>query len=65
VERPTRSCFVDVDIDAAGNLLATRWVSGDIEVQPRVLEALREWVFLPVAIDGELVPVRARLSMCD
>lgn len=65
MERPTRSCFVDVDIDAAGNLLATRWVSGDIEVQPRVLEALREWVFFPVAVDGELVPVRARLSMCD
>jgi hypothetical protein len=40
-------------------------VSGDIEVMPRVMEALREWVFYPVAVDGELTAVRARLSMCD
>ncbi len=65
MERPTRSCFVDVDLDAQGNVLATDWVSGDIEIMPRVMEALREWVFYPVAVDGELTPVRARLSMCD
>ena len=65
MERPTRSCFVDVDIDAQGTQTGATWVSGDIEVMPRVMEALREWVFYPVAVDGELTAVRARLSMCD
>lgn len=63
--RPTRSCYVDVDIDTSGQATNLNWVSGDIEVQPRVMEALRQWVFYPVAVDGELRPVRARLSMCD
>lgn len=62
---PTRDCFVDVDLDAAGNRLATRWVSGDVEVRPRVEEALAVWRFYPVAVDGELAAVRVRLSMCE
>ncbi|MES2643284.1 MAG: hypothetical protein V4850_27620 [Myxococcota bacterium] len=65
MERPTRACFVDVDLDAKGTLLASNWVQGDIEVMPRVMEALAQWSFFPVAIDGELTPVRVRLSMCD
>ncbi|MFZ5481939.1 MAG: energy transducer TonB [Myxococcota bacterium] len=65
VTLPTRACFVDVDLDATGKVLDTRWVSGDVEVRPRVEEALRRWVFYPVAVDGELAPVRVRLSMCD
>ncbi len=65
MERPTRACFVDVDLDATGTLQASKWVLGDIEVMPRVMEALQQWVFFPVAVDGELVPVRVRLSMCD
>ena len=62
---PTRTCFVDVDLDAHGKLAVTKWVSGDIEVRPRVEEALAKWRFYPVAIDGELTPVRVRLVMCD
>jgi hypothetical protein len=65
VTLPTRACFVDVDLDATGKVLATRWVSGDVEVRPRVEEALARWAFYPVAVDGELQPVRVRLSMCD
>ncbi|MDP2315450.1 MAG: hypothetical protein Q8P41_21310 [Pseudomonadota bacterium] len=65
MERPTRACFVDVDLDAKGTLLASKWVLGDIEVMPRVMEALAQWSFFPVAVDGELTPVRVRLSMCD
>jgi hypothetical protein len=65
MERPTRACFVDVDLDAKGTVLASKWVSGDIEVMPRVIEALQQWVFFPVPVDGELTPVRVRLSMCD
>lgn len=61
---PTRACFVDVDLDATGKVLQTRWVSGDIEIKPRVEEALAQWGFYPVAVDGELAPVRVRLSMC-
>lgn len=63
--RPTRACSVDVDLDATGAVLATKWAAGDIEVMPRVMEALRGWAFYPVAIDGELAPARVRLSMCD
>jgi hypothetical protein len=64
--RPTRSCFVDVDITTAGAVQRTRWVSGDIEVQPAVFAALREWRFYPVPVDGgELRDTRVRLSMCD
>ncbi|MFN7131031.1 MAG: hypothetical protein ACK4N5_03045, partial [Myxococcales bacterium] len=65
MERPTRSCFVDVDLDDRGALLKSEWVSGDIEVMPRVMEALREWVFYPVVVDGERTAARVRLSMCD
>lgn len=61
---PTRDCFVDVDLDVNGTLMQAKWVSGDIEVQPRVMETLRSWHFYPVSIDGELAPVRARVSMC-
>lgn len=63
--RPTRSCAVDVDVDATGKLLGVDWVSGDIEVKPRVDEALAQWRFYPVPVDGELVPVRVRLILCD
>ncbi len=65
MERPTRGCFVDADLDATGKLLSSAWVSGDVEVKPRVFEALAQWVFFPVVVDGELTPVRVRLSMCD
>lgn len=65
VTLPTRDCFVDVDLDATGKVLGTRWVSGDIDVRPRVEEALRTWSFYPVAVDGELQPARVRLSMCE
>ncbi len=63
--RPTRACFVDVDLDARGGLLRTKWVSGDIEVRPRVEEALAGWQFYPVIVGGEATPVRARLVMCE
>lgn len=65
MERPTRACFVDADLDAQGKLVQSKWVSGDIEVMPRVMEALAKWEFFPVVVDGELTPVRVRLSMCD
>ena len=65
MERPTRACFVDVDLDAAGKVTARKWVSGDVEVSPRVMEALDQWVFYPVVVDGELAPARVRISMCD
>jgi hypothetical protein len=65
MDRPTRACFVDVDLDAGGKQLGSKWVSGDIEVMPRVMEALAKWQFFPVVVDGELTPVRVRLSMCD
>lgn len=65
VTLPTRPCMVDVDLDATGKVLATRWVSGDVEVKPRVDEALATWRFYPVAVDGELRAARVRLSMCE
>ena len=63
--RPTGSCFVDVDLDEKGTVVKTRWASGEIEVSGRVMDALNQWTFYPVAVDGELVPTRVRLSMCD
>lgn len=62
---PTRSCFVDVDLSATGQVTRTRWVSGDIEVQPVVFDTVKAWSFYPVAVAGELVDARVRLSMCD
>lgn len=63
--RPMSSCYVDVDLDATGKVIQRKWVSGDIEVSGRVMEALDKWVFYPVPVNGELTPVRVRLSMCD
>jgi hypothetical protein len=63
--RPTMSCFVDVDIDPSGKVLKRAWVSGEIEVQRMVWDVLDQWDFYPVPVDGELVPVRVRLSMCE
>ena len=51
--------------DLAGKVTARKWVSGDVEVSPRVMEALDQWVFYPVVVDGELAPARVRISMCD
>lgn len=65
VTRPTSSCYVDIDVDIDGKVTGRRWVSGDIDVQGRVYEALDQWVLYPVAIDGELSPARVRLSLCD
>jgi hypothetical protein len=62
---PTRSCSVDVDLDATGAVLRTRWISGDVEVRPRVEEALAGWRFFPVIVAGEPTPVRARLVLCE
>ncbi len=62
---PTRSCFVDVDLDVTGAVKKTRWVSGDIEVQTVVFDTLKRWKFYPVAVVGELRDARVRLSMCD
>jgi len=62
--RPTRACYVDVDLTAAGEVTKSRWVSGDIEVQPAVNAALRAWTFYPLVVDGELTPARVRISMC-
>ena len=63
--RPTGSCTVDVDLDATGKVIDTRWVSGEIEVSGRVYEALDQWTFFPVIVKGERTAVRVRLSMCD
>lgn len=63
--RPTGSCFVDVDLDEKGVVQKTRWASGEIEVSGRVMDALNQWQFYPVAVDGELAATRVRLSMCD
>lgn len=63
--KPTRECYVDVDLDATGAVLRTRWAGGDIEVQPAVMRALGAWRFYPVAVDGELTPVRVRVAMCN
>ncbi len=65
VTRPSASCAVDVDLDATGKVLKTRWVSGEIEVSGRVNEALDQWAFFPVIVKGERTAVRVRLSMCD
>jgi hypothetical protein len=65
VTLPTRTCAVDVDLDASGTMLKTTWINGDIEVKGRVDEALAQWRFYPVAVDGELTPVRVRLVLCD
>ena len=62
---PTRSCAVDIDLDATGAVVGTRWVSGDVEVRPRVEEALARWSFFPVIVAGEATPVRARLVLCE
>ena len=62
---PTRSCFVDVDLSTTGQVLKSRWVSGDIEVQNAVYTALSAWKFYAVSVDGELRDARVRLSMCD
>lgn len=64
MERPTRACFVDVDLDDTGAVLARKWVSGDIEIMPRVMEALEDWVFYPVIVDGERASARVRIPMC-
>ncbi len=61
---PAGECLVDVDLDATGAVLATRWRSGDIDVKLRVMEALSAWKFYAVAVEGELQPVRVTLSMC-
>ena len=63
--RPTGACHVDVDLDAQGNVLRSRWASGEIEVSLQVMEALRKWKFYPVIVRGEATAVRLRLSMCD
>lgn len=64
VTLPTRECWVDVDLDAAGAITRTRWAGGDIEVQPVVLRTVEQLRFYPVAVDGELRPVRVRVAMC-
>ena len=61
---PAGECTVDVDLDATGAVLGTRWRSGNIEVKPRVLEALALWEFYGVPVDGELRPIRLTLPMC-
>ncbi len=63
--RPTGACYVDVDLDAEGKLLKTRWAQGEIEVSGQVMDALRSWTFYPVIITGERTAARVRLSMCD
>ena len=63
--RPTGSCHVDVDLDVNGNVLQSRWASGEIEVSNQVFEALKQWKFYPVVVRGEPAAVRVRLSMCD
>lgn len=63
--RPTGSCHVDVDLDVNGNVLQSRWASGEIEVSNQVFEALKQWKFYPVIVRGEPAAVRVRLSMCD
>ncbi len=65
VTRPTRTCSVDVDLDASGAVVGTRWASGDVEVRPRVLEALAGWRFFPVIVQGEPTSVSARLVLCE
>ena len=65
VTRPTRACFVDVDLDPLGAVTGTRWAGGDVEVRPRVLEALEGWRFYPVIVQGEPAAVRARLVLCE
>lgn len=61
---PAGECTVDVDLDATGAVLGTRWRSGNIEVKPRVLEALALWEFYGVPVDGELRAVHVSLPMC-
>ena len=65
VTRPTRACFVDLDLDPGGAVVGTRWVGGDVEVRPRVLESLEAWRFYPVIVQGEPASVRARLVLCE
>ncbi len=65
VTRPTRACFVDLDLDPGGAVVGTRWVGGDVEVRPRVLESLQAWRFYPVIVQGEPASVRARLVLCE
>lgn len=63
--RPTRECHVDVDLDETGRVTRLRWAGGDIEVQPTVMRTLEQWRFYPVAVDGELTPVRVRVAACS
>lgn len=63
--RPGAPCLVDVDIDVMGNVEDTRWKSGEIDIRPRVLEALEAWKFYAVVVGTELQPVRVTLSMCN
>jgi hypothetical protein len=62
---PTRPCSVDVDLDVTGTVRAVRWVSGDVEVRPRVLEAVQAASFYPVIVRGDPAPVRARVVLCE
>lgn len=63
--KPVDSCSVDVDLDIHGNVLATKWKNGEVDVKPRILEALAAWKFYGVVVNGELTPVRVNLPMCD
>ncbi|MEN9787919.1 MAG: hypothetical protein RLZZ299_3183 [Pseudomonadota bacterium] len=62
---PTRTCGVDVDLDADGTVRDVRWVSGDVEVRPRVVEAVRAASFYPVIVRGDPAAVRVRVVLCE
>ncbi len=63
--KPVDSCSVDVDLDTHGTVLRTSWRSGEVDVKPRVLEALSAWQFYGVVVTGDLGNVRVNLPMCD
>lgn len=63
--KPVDSCSIDVDLDVHGNVVRTAWKNGEVEVRPRILEALAAWQFYGVVVGGELSDVRVNLPMCD
>ena len=54
---------VDLDIGRDGRVLEAKVVSGPPLLTQAVIDAVKQWVFKPHSVNGELVPMQTRITL--
>lgn len=59
----TGRCRVQIVLDQEGNLIHTKLLSGHPIIVPACLNAVREWKFRPLVVQGQAVEARGEVEL--